>query len=87
MSGCIGVPLKFWNEAFFRKVGRQLGETVMVEEETLLKKRFDRGRILVLIPLKRSWPDMIKVSVGSGFFNIKFLELLFRWTSHGRKSS
>ena len=43
----------------------------MVEEETVLKKRFDRGRILVLIPLKQSWPDMIKVSVGSGFFNIK----------------
>ncbi|KAK0598408.1 hypothetical protein LWI29_034373 [Acer saccharum] len=80
---CIGVPLKFWNEAFFHKVGRQLGETVMVEEETLLKKRFDRGRILVLIPLKQSWPDMIKVSAGSGFFNIKIsgasLPVDFSW--------
>ncbi|KAK1575963.1 hypothetical protein Q3G72_009751 [Acer saccharum] len=80
---CIGVPLKFWNEAFFHKVGRQLGETVMVEEETLLKKRFDRGRILVLIPLKQSSPDMIRVSAGSGFFNIKIsgasLPVDFSW--------
>ncbi|KAK1591134.1 hypothetical protein Q3G72_002789 [Acer saccharum] len=62
---CVGVPLRFWNEAFFHKVGRQLGEPVMVEEETLLKKRFDRGRILVLISLNQSWLNMIKVSVGS----------------------
>ncbi|KAK3230413.1 hypothetical protein Dsin_002294 [Dipteronia sinensis] len=43
---CFGVPLRFWNVAFFNKIGWLLGEPLMVEEDTLLKKRFDRGRVL-----------------------------------------
>ncbi|KAK3206386.1 hypothetical protein Dsin_020432 [Dipteronia sinensis] len=58
---CFGVPLRFWNVAFFNKIGWLLDEPLMVEEDTLLKKRFDRGRVLVLIPLNQSCHNKIKV--------------------------
>ncbi|KAK3169114.1 hypothetical protein Dsin_000095 [Dipteronia sinensis] len=61
---CVGVPIRFWNEAFFNKAGQKLGEMVMIEEETILKKRLDRGKILVLLPINHSCPDLIKVKVG-----------------------
>ncbi|KAK1581639.1 hypothetical protein Q3G72_007620 [Acer saccharum] len=71
---CVGVPLRFLNEAFFLKIGWQVGKPLMVDEETLNKKRFDRGRILVLIPLNQVCPCRIKVSVGSGSFCVKISE-------------
>ncbi|KAK1577023.1 hypothetical protein Q3G72_018522 [Acer saccharum] len=69
-----GVPLKFWKAVFFMKLGWLISEPVLVEQETLLKERFDRGRILVLIPLFQSCPSFIKVSVGDGPFFVKVSE-------------
>ncbi|KAK3172226.1 hypothetical protein Dsin_032951 [Dipteronia sinensis] len=72
---CVGVPTRFWNKVFFNKVGRHVGEVVMVEEGTLFKKRLDRGWILVLIPRNHLCPDLIKVKVGSECFSVKTSEL------------
>ncbi|KAK1592173.1 hypothetical protein Q3G72_020609 [Acer saccharum] len=44
-------------EVFFKKLGRQvgetirLGETIGVKEDTVQKARHDKGRILVLVPI------------------------------------
>ncbi|KAK1567360.1 hypothetical protein Q3G72_011288 [Acer saccharum] len=59
---------RYWNEAFFLKIGWQLGEPLMVDEETLNKKRFDRGRLLALIPPNQVCSSKIKVAVGSDSF-------------------
>ncbi|KAK3227022.1 hypothetical protein Dsin_006884 [Dipteronia sinensis] len=63
---CFGVPLRFWNADFFIKIGWLLGEPLLVEEDTFFKKRFDRGRVLVLIPLNQFCPNKIKVTVEHG---------------------
>ncbi|KAK1567397.1 hypothetical protein Q3G72_011649 [Acer saccharum] len=71
---CEGVPLKFWKAEFFKKLGWLLGEPVLIEQETLHKETFDRGRILVLIPLYQPCHGLIKVSVGDGKFFVKIFE-------------
>ncbi|KAK3220408.1 hypothetical protein Dsin_014378 [Dipteronia sinensis] len=45
-----GIPLRCWNGSFFLQMGKVLGVPLLIEEATLLKKRLDRGRILVLLP-------------------------------------
>ncbi|KAK3219523.1 hypothetical protein Dsin_013493 [Dipteronia sinensis] len=71
---CFGVS-RFWNVDFFIQIGWLLGEPLLVEEDTLFKKRFDRGRVLVLIPLNQSCPNKIKVTVGNGSFCVKISEV------------
>ncbi|TXG66707.1 hypothetical protein EZV62_007982 [Acer yangbiense] len=46
----------------------------MIEEDTLNKKRFDKGRLHVLIPLNQVCPSKIKVKVGNGSFCVKISE-------------
>ncbi|KAK1572029.1 hypothetical protein Q3G72_026490 [Acer saccharum] len=48
---CVGIPLRCWLESFFRKIGRTLGEPLVVDNETVLRSRLDRGRLLALIPV------------------------------------
>ncbi|KAK2648768.1 hypothetical protein Ddye_016257 [Dipteronia dyeriana] len=45
-----GVPMRFWKEDFFMKLGWLLGEPLMIEEDTVIKWRFDRGKKLLLVP-------------------------------------
>ncbi|KAK0577545.1 hypothetical protein LWI29_034786 [Acer saccharum] len=66
-----GIPLQCWDEVLFKRLGRLLGEPVLVEEDTLRKKRLDRGRLLVLLPVDRSCPDKIEVEVGNWSFIVK----------------
>ncbi|KAK1560672.1 hypothetical protein Q3G72_029520 [Acer saccharum] len=47
---------KCWDEVLLKRLGRLLGELVLVEEDMLRKKRLDSGRLLVLLPVDRSCP-------------------------------
>ncbi|KAK1583564.1 hypothetical protein Q3G72_025034 [Acer saccharum] len=55
-------------------LSKLLGEPLLIDEETMQKERFDRGRILVLIPHNQSSTSLIKVLVGSESFFIKISE-------------
>ena len=43
-------------------MGHLIGEPILVDEDTLLKRRFDKGRVLVLIPYNQSCLSKMKVS-------------------------
>ncbi|KAK2652393.1 hypothetical protein Ddye_012249 [Dipteronia dyeriana] len=57
---CEGVPMRFWKEDFFMKLGWLLGEPLMIEEDTVMKRRFDRGNFLLLVPKDLACPDKEK---------------------------
>ncbi|KAI9195461.1 hypothetical protein LWI28_015022 [Acer negundo] len=68
---CVGVPLRCWTEEFFRKIGWIIGEPLLVEEDTKMRYRLDRGRILVLIPHGSVCPCNIRVLGAKNSFEIK----------------
>ena len=45
-----GIPLDCWCEDLFKRLGWAVGETLMIEEETLDRSTLANGRVLVLIP-------------------------------------
>ncbi|KAK1559313.1 hypothetical protein Q3G72_013129 [Acer saccharum] len=67
---CFGVPVRFWKKAFFINIVRLFGDPILVDEDTLFKKRLEKGRMLVLIPYCQSCPNKIKVSVGNDNNNV-----------------
>ncbi|KAK1583082.1 hypothetical protein Q3G72_020809 [Acer saccharum] len=40
-----GVPLRCWEEAFFKKLGRQIRETHWVDDDTVNRKRREKGKL------------------------------------------
>ncbi|KAK2654846.1 hypothetical protein Ddye_014702 [Dipteronia dyeriana] len=71
---CFGFPLRCWSEIFFNKVGRLLGEPVLLVEETKTGRRIDRGRFLVLIQHGHVCPRKIRVEEGMGSFEVMIEE-------------
>ncbi|KAK1577752.1 hypothetical protein Q3G72_024490 [Acer saccharum] len=69
-----GIPLHCWCEEFFKRLGWAVGEPLLVDEETLKRKKLDYGKILVLIPYGQSCPDGIKVISGSSSFSVAVWE-------------
>ncbi|KAK2635334.1 hypothetical protein Ddye_030126 [Dipteronia dyeriana] len=70
----MGVPLLFWNDAFFLKVGQILGEPVVIEGNTKQRNRLDKGRIMVLIPFGHHIPNKISVMEGVNMFSLEVEE-------------
>ncbi|KAK1550681.1 hypothetical protein Q3G72_023003 [Acer saccharum] len=58
------IPLSFWNSAFFMRLGWTIGEPLLIDDETTLKKRFDKGRILVLVQQEKLASVKVKVEAG-----------------------
>ncbi|KAK1556042.1 hypothetical protein Q3G72_034933 [Acer saccharum] len=56
-----GVPLSCWNAEFFSCLGRKFGDPLFIEEDTILKRRVDRGQMLMSLPLDKACPDKIKI--------------------------
>ncbi|KAK3198135.1 hypothetical protein Dsin_021550 [Dipteronia sinensis] len=81
----IGVPLIFWNEEFFNKLGRLIGEVLDVEEDTLLRRRVDRGRILALVPHNQLCPRKVKVEVDRDPFAVNVFRNHHRLISPRRR--
>ncbi|KAK1568156.1 hypothetical protein Q3G72_021218 [Acer saccharum] len=51
-----------------------VGKSLLVEEETVSKKRLNRGRVLVLKDLWQEVPQLIKVKTEHGLFPVKLSE-------------
>ncbi|KAK1559464.1 hypothetical protein Q3G72_014776 [Acer saccharum] len=45
-----GIPLRFWNTEFFKRLGSNMGEILLVDKQTILSNRLDRVRMLVCMP-------------------------------------
>ncbi|KAK3227568.1 hypothetical protein Dsin_007430 [Dipteronia sinensis] len=69
-----GLPLRFWNIYFFQKIGNRFGELLLVESDTLQRKRMDRAQLLVAINGNRPCPKYVKVATGSRPFLVKVEE-------------
>ncbi|KAK2640632.1 hypothetical protein Ddye_028427 [Dipteronia dyeriana] len=66
-----GVPMNCWDDAFFLKLGRHIGDSLWVDEETSFRKRLDRGSFLAPIPNDCSNFFSIKVSMEDLSFTVK----------------
>ncbi|KAI9185837.1 hypothetical protein LWI28_011181 [Acer negundo] len=53
----------------------EVGEPLLVEDDTLKRKRLDRGRVLVLLPPSLACPDLIKVITANMSCSISFDEV------------
>ncbi|KAK3204151.1 hypothetical protein Dsin_018197 [Dipteronia sinensis] len=62
-----GAPMDCWEPVFFMKLGLLIGEPLWVEEDTSLRRRVDRGKLLILLPRvkKCSWKVNVKIEIGS----------------------
>ncbi|KAK1578672.1 hypothetical protein Q3G72_032227 [Acer saccharum] len=66
----------FWDDRseFFVKLGWVIGEPLLVDEDTISRKRLDKGRILVLVQQQEMVSSYVKVDVGRGSFSITVKE-------------
>ncbi|KAK3206705.1 hypothetical protein Dsin_020751 [Dipteronia sinensis] len=51
-----------------------VGEPLMVEEDSLRRRRLDRGRVLILIPVGHKCLDKVKVITGNQKWSISVVE-------------
>ncbi|XVE69059.1 hypothetical protein DITRI_Ditri09bG0119200 [Diplodiscus trichospermus] len=64
------VSLQLWNIKFFRTLGNQWCSFVIVDEDTLLKQRFDRARMLVIVESRLTVPSIVTVNVNGYSYKI-----------------
>ncbi|KAK2665895.1 hypothetical protein Ddye_004469 [Dipteronia dyeriana] len=67
-----GVPLNYCCKAFFKKLKGQSGETVLVDENTILKRSLDRWKMLVLAPFDNQGSGKVKVKIGHNSFMVRW---------------
>ncbi|KAK2664284.1 hypothetical protein Ddye_002858 [Dipteronia dyeriana] len=69
-----GVPLSCRCKEFFKKLGGQVGEMVWINEATKHKQSFDKGRILVIVPLQNQVDNLVTVKVGNRSIQVRLKE-------------
>ncbi|KAK3184464.1 hypothetical protein Dsin_031750 [Dipteronia sinensis] len=69
-----GILLKFWSKHLFMKLGGMIGESFWTDEDTNLKKRLDRAKILVSLPQEELVSDKVQVAVGKYSFTVSLNE-------------
>ncbi|KAI9198439.1 hypothetical protein LWI28_015823 [Acer negundo] len=69
-----GVPMICWCKDFFKKLGGQVGEMIVLEEDTELKRRFNKGRFLAIVPFQNQVDCTMMVKVGDHSFSVKLRE-------------
>ena len=69
-----GIPLDCWCEDLFKRLGWAVGETLLIEEETMDRSTLANGRVLVLIPNGQLCPDVVKVESRKRTFNVTVRE-------------
>ncbi|KAI9160196.1 hypothetical protein LWI28_005955 [Acer negundo] len=75
--GCrnaFGVPLCHWNSEFFFKIGKEVGEPLMIDDDTLFKRRLHKGRLLVLMSYDISLPKFVSFNGRRGMFKLMLEE-------------
>ncbi|KAK3217755.1 hypothetical protein Dsin_011725 [Dipteronia sinensis] len=71
---CVGIPLKLSNNHFLMKLSPKVGEPLWINEDTTLKRRLDRAKILVSVHKDHLIPTNVKVVVGKGSFLVNIKE-------------
>ncbi|KAK1589148.1 hypothetical protein Q3G72_030951 [Acer saccharum] len=71
---CMGIPLCYWSSEFFVKLGWLIGEPLLVDEDTISRKRLDKGRILILLQQQEMVSSLVNVDVGNGSFAVTVKE-------------
>ncbi|KAK2639619.1 hypothetical protein Ddye_027414, partial [Dipteronia dyeriana] len=66
-----GVSLNCWEEAFFMKVGKQVGEPMWIDQATLSRSRLNKGKMLILTSQVGEASLDIRVSVEGMVVTIK----------------
>ncbi|KAK4847470.1 hypothetical protein QYF36_002280 [Acer negundo] len=62
------VPMCHWNSDFFFQMGREIGDPLLIDVDTILKRNLHVGRMLVLIKHGSSCPKHIRVKEAKGTF-------------------
>ncbi|KAK1577181.1 hypothetical protein Q3G72_019617 [Acer saccharum] len=71
---CNEIPLFCWNSNFFLKIGGLVGEPLLVEADTVLKNRLDRGKVLVMKDPSLKVPQVVNVQTDHGTFLVSLSE-------------
>lgn len=66
-----GFPLSYWNQSFFRKIGNYMGEFLCADNDSILKNRLDRSRILISPKGQQQCSREMKVVDGGSFFSVQ----------------
>ncbi|KAK3218922.1 hypothetical protein Dsin_012892 [Dipteronia sinensis] len=69
-----GIPLHYWCEEFFMRLGWAVGEPLLIDEDTRKKDNLLRGRVLVLIPFSSKCPSRIKIVTGKRTYSVSAWE-------------
>ncbi|KAK3185176.1 hypothetical protein Dsin_032462 [Dipteronia sinensis] len=69
-----GIPLSLWSQEFFMKLGGMIGDSLLVDGETTMKDRLDRGRILVSVQQEHLVSCKVRVMVGKKVVMAKLTE-------------
>ncbi|KAK1573084.1 hypothetical protein Q3G72_006436 [Acer saccharum] len=69
-----GIPLHYWHEDFLTRLGWAMGKPLLIENDSLGRKRVDRGRVLTLIPFGQICLGKIKLATGNQLFTISAVE-------------
>ena len=70
----LGAPLSCWDQTFFMNIGGLIGEPLLAEEDTVFRRRVDRGKVLVLIPKDGPSSWKVNVKIGNVSFMVKMIE-------------
>ncbi|KAK2654101.1 hypothetical protein Ddye_013957 [Dipteronia dyeriana] len=82
----VGVPLKVWCSSFFMRLRGVFGDPLYVEEDSVMRRRLDRGRVLMLVPHESLCPKKIKVLMEGDSFLVRLHEdptlVDFQWMTN-----
>ncbi|KAK0600462.1 hypothetical protein LWI29_015248 [Acer saccharum] len=71
---CRGVPLSCWSPNFFKNLGWQVSEPLLVDEGVEKRTRLDLGWILVLVPHSKPCYFKVKVTAGLKSYDVDLVE-------------
>ncbi|KAI9162315.1 hypothetical protein LWI28_026039 [Acer negundo] len=67
-----GVPIRCWNESVFLKLGKLVGKVLLIEKDTLLRRRMDRGKMLISLHEDQLCFQKLQVKEGNKVFIVSF---------------
>jgi hypothetical protein len=69
-----GVPVHAWRENFFKRILECTGEVIVLDDDTLKKRRFDYARVLIRTSALSFINQVEKVKIDEDFFVVRLLE-------------
>ncbi|KAK2635471.1 hypothetical protein Ddye_030263 [Dipteronia dyeriana] len=65
-----GIALDYWNDMFFQRIGNHFGDLMLIEEDTLQRRRLNKASLLILTSNGKMISNGIKVIDGSRKFSV-----------------